>query len=94
MQVIALGEAALVGVSGELFVSPALWLKSNSPFPFTFVIGYANGYNGYLTVHGAWSQGGYEVSMGQWTLCGDGSGKIIAERALNLLLQMANRRDR
>ncbi len=85
VQVIALGEAALVGVSGEFFVAPALWLKSNSPFPFTLIIGYANGYNGYLTVRGAWLQGGYEVSIGQWTLCGDGSGEIIAERALELL---------
>ncbi len=89
VQVIALGEVALVGVSGELFVAPALWLKSNSPFPFTFVISYANGYNGYLTTRGAWSQGGYEVSMGQWILCGDGSGEIIAERVLELLSQMA-----
>lgn len=89
LQVIALGEAALVGVSGELFVAPALWLKSNSPFPFTFIVGYANGYNGYLTVRGTWSQGGYEVSTGQWALCGDGSGEIIAERALELLSQMA-----
>ena len=88
VQVIALGEAALVGVSGELFVAPALWLKANSPFPFTFVIGYANGYNGYLTVKGAWAQGGYEVSMGQWTLCGDGSGELVAERALALLRQV------
>ncbi len=85
VQVIALGEAALVGVSGELFVAPALWLKRQSPFPFTFIIGYANGYNGYLTTQGAWGQGGYEVSMGQWTLCGDGSGERVAEQTLRLL---------
>ena len=85
VQVIRLGEAALVGVSGELFVAPALWLKCQSPFPFTFVIGYANGYNGYLTTQGAWAQGGYEVSMGQWALCGDGSGERVAEQALRLL---------
>ncbi len=94
VQVIALGEAALVGVSGELFVAPALWLKANSPFPFTFVIGYANGYNGYLTVKGAWAQGGYEVSMGQWTLCGDGSGEIVAEQALALLSQVFDKQQR
>ncbi len=85
VQAIALGEAALVGVSGELFATPALWLKRHSPFPFTFVVGYANGYNGYLTTRGAWEQGGYEVSMGQWTLCGDGSGEQVAEQALQLL---------
>ncbi|MFA0750790.1 MAG: hypothetical protein SLRJCFUN_001193 [Candidatus Fervidibacter sp.] len=90
VQVIALGEAALVGISGELFVAPALRLKRNSPFPFTFVVGYANGYNGYLTVRGAWSQGGYEVSVGQWTLCGDGSGEIAVEQALAILHKLAS----
>ncbi|MCS7254899.1 MAG: hypothetical protein RMK18_12295 [Armatimonadota bacterium] len=86
VQVIALGEAALVGISGELFAAPSLHLKANSPFPFTFVIGYANGYNGYLTVRNSWSQGGYEVSMGQWALCGDGSGEIVVKHAIELLL--------
>ena len=85
VQVIALGELALVGVSGELFVMPALWLKRQSPFPFTFVIGYANGYNGYLTTQEAWEQGGYEVSMGQWALCGQGSGEAIVSMAKSLL---------
>ncbi len=85
VQVIALGEAALVGVSGELFVTPALWLKRQSPFPFTFVIGYANGYNGYLTTQEAWAQGGYEVSIGQWALCGQGSGEQVVKQALRLL---------
>lgn len=88
VQVIVLGEAALVGVSGELFSSVALRLKRQSPFPFTFVVGYANGYNGYLTDRGSWSQGGYEVSMGQWTLCGEGSGEIIAERGLEILAKL------
>ena len=85
VQVIALGESALVGVSGELFVTPALWLKCQSPFPFTFVIGYANGYNGYLTTQEAWEQGGYEVSIGQWALCGEGSGEQVVKQALRLL---------
>ncbi|MFA0736622.1 MAG: hypothetical protein OGMRLDGQ_003122, partial [Candidatus Fervidibacter sp.] len=31
VQVITLGDLALVGVSGELFVTPALWLKRQLP---------------------------------------------------------------
>lgn len=85
VQVISLGEAALVGVSGELFIAPALRIREQSPFPFTFVVGYANGYNGYLTGRGAWSEGGYEVSLGPWTLCGDGSGELIAKKVLEIL---------
>lgn len=88
VQAIALGEAALVGVSGELFVFPGGRIKAQSPFPFTFVVGYANGYNGYLTVKGAWQQGGYEVSIGCWTLCGDGSGDLVADEALRMLQRL------
>ena len=85
VQVIRLGEAALVGVSGELFVSLGLSIKRSSPFPFTFIVGYANGYNGYLSPEEAWKQGGYEVSIGQWALCGRGSGEIVAAAAERLL---------
>jgi hypothetical protein len=85
VQVIALGELALVGISGELFVSLGLRIKRSSPFPFTFIVGYANGYNGYLTPEEAWKQGGYEVSIGQWALCGQGSGEAIVSMAKSLL---------
>jgi hypothetical protein len=85
VQVIALGELALVGISGELFVSLGLLIKRSSPFPFTFIVGYANGYNGYLTPEEAWKQGGYEVSIGQWALCGQGSGEQVVKQALRLL---------
>ena len=85
VQVIRLGEAALVGVSGELFVSLGLSIKRSSPFPFTFIVGYANGYNGYLSPEEAWEQGGYEVSIGQWAMCGRGSGEIVVSTAERLL---------
>ncbi len=90
VQALILGAAALVGVSGELFVAPALRLKQQSPFSFTFVVGYANGYNGYLTTQGAWAQGGYEVSLGPWTVCGGGSGDIVADVALTLLQSLVS----
>jgi len=85
VKVIRLGEAALVGISGELFVSLGLSIKRSSPFPFTFVVGYANGYNGYLSPEEAWEQGGYEVSIGQWAMCGQGSGEIVMSMAERLL---------
>lgn len=90
VQVLRLGEAALVGVSGELFVSLGLRIKRSSPFPFTFIVGYANGYNGYLSPDEAWEQGGYEVSLGQWALCGRGSGEIIAQTAEKLFSDLVN----
>jgi neutral ceramidase len=92
VQVIALGELALVGISGELFVSLGLLIKRSSPFPFTFIVGYANGYNGYLTPEEAWKQGGYEVSIGQWAMCGQGSGEAIVAEAKGLLTLVADRK--
>ncbi len=91
VQVIALGPLALVGVSGELFVGPGNRIKASSSFPFTWVVGYANGYVGYLTDTGAFDAGGYEVSLGPWTACADGSGDIVADMAHRLLAQVRSK---
>ncbi|MCS7223561.1 MAG: hypothetical protein NZ959_03215, partial [Armatimonadetes bacterium] len=87
VQVLRLGPLGLVGVSGELFVGPGLRIRHFSPLPFTWVVGYANGYAGYLVDWGAFAAGGYEVSLGPWTVCGDGSGEMVADKALDLLKQ-------
>jgi neutral ceramidase len=85
VQVIGIGEVALVALPGEPFVELGLDLKQRSPAPHTFVIGYANDWIGYLTPPQAWEQGGYEVSPGPWTLVGPMSGSQLVEQALQLI---------
>ncbi|MDT7894041.1 MAG: hypothetical protein RRA51_06955, partial [Armatimonadota bacterium] len=38
-----------------------------------------------MSILRAWEQGGYEVSIGQWALCGQGSGEAIVSMAKSLL---------
>jgi len=45
IQAISLGNIALASIPGELFVEYGLEIKKKSPFPHTFIIGYANDVN-------------------------------------------------
>jgi hypothetical protein len=61
VQVICLGDLALVGVPGELFVELGLAIKRDAGARQVFVCGYANDDVGYLPTRQAYAQGGYEV---------------------------------
>jgi hypothetical protein len=85
VQVMRLGEVALVALPGELFVELGLAIKQRAAAPHTFVIGYTNDWIGYLTPPQAWQQGGYEVSPGPWTRVGPEGGPQLVEKALQLI---------
>lgn len=85
VQVLRLGEVGLVALPGEPFVELGLAIKEGSPLPYTFVIGYANDWIGYLTTPEAWQQGGYEVGPGPWTRVGPDGGMQLVAKALALL---------
>jgi hypothetical protein len=61
VQVVGLGDSAIVGLSGEVFVEYALSIDQNSHFGQTAVAGCANGVVGYIPTSKAHSEGGYEV---------------------------------
>ncbi len=61
VQVLRLGDVALVGVAGEAFVEIGLAVKARSPIPHTIFLGYTNGCLGYLPTAAAYPAGGYEV---------------------------------
>jgi hypothetical protein len=84
VQVLRLGDLALVGVPGELFVEYGLEIKRRSPFKHTFVVGYANDYLGYLATPSAWRQGGYEVGLGPWCLVSEQGAAEIVRQAVEL----------
>jgi neutral ceramidase len=88
VQVIRLGECALVALPGEPFVELGLALKARSPAGQTLVVGYTNDWIGYLTTPEAWTQGGYEVAPGPWTRVGPQGGSQVVEAALALLAQL------
>jgi neutral ceramidase len=56
-----IGELAIVGIPGEVFVEIGLAIKAASPFQQTMVCGYTNGLYFYIPTAAAFAQGGYEV---------------------------------
>lgn len=61
LQSIRLGDAAFLAFPFELFSSISLSLRAKSRIKNLFMVGYANGYRGYLPDEISFSEGGYEV---------------------------------
>src|SRR5207237_2953452 len=65
LQVLAAGEAALVGLPAEYFCRFGLEIKERSPCPHTWIAGTANGCVGYVPTEEAMGPhgGGYETRL-------------------------------
>lgn len=61
LTVVALGDVAWAHVPVELFASIGTSIAAASPFPVTRIIGYSNGYSGYLADAAAHASGSYEA---------------------------------
>jgi hypothetical protein len=61
VSVTAIGDVAWVHVPVELFASVGAAIRDASPFPETRVVGYADGYSGYLVDAAAAESGSYEA---------------------------------
>lgn len=85
IQVLAIGDSAWVGVPGELFCRIGLDIKERSPFANTYIVGYANVYQGYFPTPIAYEEGGYEVNMGRWSRFTAAAGESVQNTALQLL---------
>lgn len=71
----ALGDVDLIAVPGELFASLGAWIAGSSPSP-TLILGYANGYVGYLVDEAAYLNGTYEALASPFA---SGAGERVAE---------------
>ena len=76
VQVIRIGETALVGLPGQEFVETGLEIKRLSPFEQTFVINLANDELSYVPPPDAYDRGGYEQ---EYTFIGPGADKILCD---------------
>lgn len=92
IQVVSLGDIALVSIPGELFVEYGLEIKKKSPSPHTFIIGYANDYVGYIPTLEAFQEGGYEVRTGAASKLDPKAGEIITEKVLKILNKLKERK--
>jgi len=88
VQVFRMNDIALVAVPGEMFVEIGREIKAQSGVKNTFVIGYANGYIGYIPTPKAFEEGGYEPTRTWWNRATSEAGKIIKESSLKQLEAM------
>ncbi len=82
LQGIRIGNCALLAFPGELFVEIGLAIKQNSPFKQTCILGYTNGYIGYLPTAQTYEEGGYEAVASRFT---PESAQIVAREARDVL---------
>ncbi|MEW6749431.1 MAG: neutral/alkaline non-lysosomal ceramidase N-terminal domain-containing protein [Candidatus Latescibacterota bacterium] len=85
VQVLRLGDVALVGCPGEVFASLGLEIKQQAAAPHALVVGYANDYAGYLYPPIAATEGGYETSLGPWSRVAPEGGRMVVDAGLRLV---------
>jgi len=84
IQVILVGDIAFVGVPGELFAELGMEIKRRSPFRYTYVVGIANDYIGYIPDDEAFDLGGYQT----WATRASserGTGEFIVSQTVEIL---------
>ncbi|MCD6318130.1 neutral/alkaline non-lysosomal ceramidase N-terminal domain-containing protein [Candidatus Aerophobetes bacterium] len=89
IQTITIGDNVLVGIPAEYFVEYGLEIKAKSPFNYTFIVGLANGYIGYIPTLEAFKEGGYEVEFCATSKFVPQAGEIIKKEVLKLINELA-----
>lgn len=82
VMVIALGDVAMVGLPGEIFVELGLEIKRRSPFPHTLLFELCNDNIGYILTSKAYTEGGYEATSSPFQ---PDSGDRLVEQVTGLL---------
>jgi hypothetical protein len=80
-----IGELALVGLPGEIFVEHGLAIKQRSPFKHTCVVELANDWIGYIPTTRAFTEGSYETELIYSSRSQPEAGDRMVETALRLL---------
>ncbi len=91
LQVIAIGDVAIVGVPAEYFTIFGVDIKRRSPFKHTIVAELANDWIGYLPNLEAHRFGGYQTWMGHHSYAEPGTGERMADEAVKMLEELAGK---
>jgi len=92
LHVILIGDIAFVGVPGECFGRLGTEIKRRSPFRYTYVIGLANDYIGYIPDKQAYDLGGYQVWTGFHSCVARGTGEKIVAEAIRILEELKTKK--
>jgi neutral ceramidase len=82
VQIVMLGNVALVGVRPELCCQTGMTIKEQSPFPETMVLTMVNGGAKYMPDRGAYDRITYEAMNSPF---GRGSAELLCEKVIELL---------
>lgn len=85
LHVILIDDIAFVGLPGECFGRLGTEIKRRSPFRYTYVIGLANDYIGYIPDNKAYDLGGYQIWTGFHSSVARGTGEAIVAEAIRIL---------
>jgi neutral ceramidase len=85
LNIIRIGELAIVFLPGEPFIELAYEIEKNSPFEHTIIVGYAENNIGYILTAAAFEQGGYESGPGKWSYLEKEAGSELCNEAIRLL---------
>jgi hypothetical protein len=85
IQVLGLGETAIVGVPGELFCEFGLALKQRAYPVRALVSSCTNGRVGYIPTLEAFRHGGYETTFGPGSFLAPEAGDLIVDAAAGLI---------
>lgn len=85
LNVIGVGDISFVSVPYEMFCSNGRYIKENTPFPMTFVLGYCNGFNSYIPDEKAFGYDCYEVNARRFA---KGVAEDIVQEHVSLLREL------
>jgi hypothetical protein len=88
IQVLRVGDTALVGLPGEPFVEGQLRIKIGSPTYPTYVAHCTSQYVGYLPIKEAFARGGHEVDTSYWSKLTPDALDMVVESAVSLLKEV------
>jgi len=88
LHVILIDDIAFVGVPGEFFGQLGIEIKRRSPFRYTYVIGLANDYIGYIPDKQAYDLGGYQIWTGLHSFVERGTGEAIVAETIRILEEL------
>jgi neutral ceramidase len=89
VQVLAIGDVAIVAYPCELFAEHGLRTKQESPFRATIVSELSNGWFGYVPTVDAFGRGGYETRLGYQSRLSPEAGDRMVAAALEMLTELA-----
>jgi putative membrane-bound dehydrogenase-like protein len=89
IQVVAVGDVAIVGVPAEYFTVLGIDIKRRSPFEFTYVAELANDWIGYLPDREGHRLGGYQTWMGLHSYAEEGTGERMVDEVVDILNELA-----